>query len=66
MLWIAEVLLWVLCRDAYLPEVSPRTVQSFLPKATVAKGRPSQLLGHSPSVWFYIARPAFTPVFLDT
>lgn len=66
MLWIAEILLWVLWRDAHLPEMSPREVQGFLSKAALAKGSPSQLLGHSPSVWFYIARPTFTPVFLDT
>ena len=64
MLWIAQILLWVLCRDAYLPEVSPRTVQSFLLKAALAKGSPCQLLGHNPSVWFYTARPASIPVFL--
>lgn len=52
MLWTTEILLWVLCRDAHLPEVSPRKVQGSLPKAALAKASPSQLLGHSLSVWF--------------
>lgn len=66
MLWITEIFLWVLCRDAHLPEVSPRKVQGSLPKAALWLRLVLLNCWGTVLVSGSAARPAFTPVFLDT